>query len=279
MLALVLSITSGVLFGNVMKLASNRGANRFAVAAWNYLTATCVCLVFMFFQRPSSQVLFTIVTGLGGGLCYFVSLVYYFLALERLGVGLATATIRLSVALPVAAALVIWHESLRPPQVAGLLLVVTALPLLGGGNKVSIRGGLGVLFGLLLPLFVINGTGQLANRVFTGGAPAADVYLFLASLFAGAGISALVALLRRQEPVQTQDCFLGALLGLVNVGTNVSLQQALRALPSAEVFAISSASGVLLSMLTGILIWRERLYRLPAGGVGLAAIAVVLLTR
>jgi len=136
--------------------------------------ATSVCSVFMFFQRPTGHLVFSVVTGLGGGLCYFASLVYYFLAMERLGVGLASATIRMSVALPVAAALLIWHESLRPPQIAGLLLVAAALPLLGGGNQVSVRSGLGVLFGLLLPLFVINGTGQLANRVFTGGAPAAN---------------------------------------------------------------------------------------------------------
>jgi drug/metabolite transporter (DMT)-like permease len=233
----------------------------------------------MIFQRPTGHLVFTVVIGLGGGICYFASLVYYFLAMERLGIGLASAVIRMSVALPVAAALLIWHEALRPPQIVGLLLVAAALPLLGGGNQVSARGGIGVLFGLLLPLFTINGLGQLANRVFTGGAPAANAYLFLASLFAGAGISTLVALLYRREPVRLQDCYLGAVLGLVNVGTNLSLQEALRALPSAEVFAISSASGVLLSVLTGMLLWRERLYRLPAGGVGLAAIAVVLLTR
>jgi multidrug transporter EmrE-like cation transporter len=277
--ALALSVIAGVLFGNVMKLASQRGANLYAVAAWNYLVATLVCSLFMLVQRPEGHLLFTVVTGLAGGVCYFVSLVYYVLAMARLGVGLATATLRLSVALPVAAALVIWHESLQPPQIAGLLLVAAALPLLGGGSHLSARAGLSLLYGLLLPLFLINGLGQLANRVFTGGAPAADAYLFLASLFAGACVSAMVAVMRSPEPVQAQDWYLGALLGLVNVGSNVFLQQALRDLPSAEVFAIASASGVLLSVLTGVLVWHERLHRLPAVGVGLATIAVVLLTR
>lgn len=279
MLALALSVTSGVLFGNVMKLASQRGANLYAVAAWNYLTATLVCSLFMLVQRPHGYLVFTVATGLAGGVCYFVSLVYYVLAMAYLGVGLATATNRLSVALPVAAALLIWHESLRPPQIAGLLLVVVALPLLGSGNRIAVRGGPGVLFSVLLPFFIINGLGQLANRVFSGGAPATDTYFFLTSLFAGAGISALITLMYKRKPVQAQDCYLGALLGLVNVGSNVFLQEALRALPSAEVFAIASASGVLLSVLTGILIWHERLHRLPAAGVALATIAVVLLTR
>src|SRR5271165_5880601 len=112
MLALLLNIITGVIFGNIMKLAAQQRANLFGVAAWNYLTATVVCCVLMVVQRPTGQLGFTVVTGLGGGVCYFVSLLYYFVAIDRIGIGLASATIRMSVALPVVAALVFWHEAL-----------------------------------------------------------------------------------------------------------------------------------------------------------------------
>jgi drug/metabolite transporter (DMT)-like permease len=275
-----MSIVFSVSFGHIMKWSERRCATALWVGACNYIAASVACTALMLLAaRPTTNIPFTIATGLGGGVSYLVSLLFYFTAVARLGVGPATAAIRVAVAVPVAVALLVWREPLDGAQWAGLTLVLLALPLLGRGQAGSVPGGGVLLAGVLAPLFIITGLGQLAARVYSGGAPDADRFLYLTCLFAGAAASALVALCVRPQRLQRQDVGLGLLLGAVNVLSNVCLLAALRALPSATVFTVSSSAGVTLAAVTGILVWGERLSRPAIAGVTLATAAVVLLTR
>lgn len=278
MVALILNIVFAVLFGHVMKWAAHRRANLLWVGACNYGAGSALCLLLTALDPPRTAVGFTLLTGAWAGVCYLVSLLYYFAAVQRLGMGLATSAIRVSVALPVAAALIVWHERLSAMQAGGLLLVATALLLLGTGDLGFNRRGAVQMFGLILPLFLVTGCGQLAARIFSGGAPAANAYLYTAAVFAGAGISALVALAIRPERPDRQDLLIGVILGLNNTITNVSLLRALRELPSAVVFSVSSAASVALAAVTGVLFWRERMSQPAIAAIVAATIAVVALT-
>jgi len=279
-IALALNVLFSVGFGHVMKWANYRQANVLWVGAWNYIGATAACLVVtLAVPHPARGIAFTIMTGAWAGVCYLVSLLFYFAAVARVGVGLASAVNRLSVALPVVAALALWHEHVAEAQAVALVLAAVALPLLGSGQAGSRRGNLALLIGILAPLFVITGLGQLAARIYSGGAPATNTFLYLTALFAGAAVSALVALGMRPIRLHGHDIGFGLLLGAVNVGVNLSLLAALRELPSTVVFAVSSSAGVVLAAVSGVLIWRERLPRTAIAGVALAAVAVVLLTH
>lgn len=279
MVALSLNVLLAVVFGHIMKLATVRRANLLWVAACNYIAGCSVCSAIALLNPPHRAVAFTVSTGLWAGVTYLVSLLLYFAAVHRLGMGLATSANRISVALPVAAALIFWHESLRAAQVAGLALVVLTIILLGSGNLGVSRAGLAQLFGLIVPLFLITGLGQVAARIYSGGAPAANAYLYTAAIFAGAAASALLALCARPVRPDRQDVLLGLALGAVNTLTNLFLLQALRDLPSAIVFSVSSAGSVALAALTGVLIWREQLSAAARAAVLCACVAVVLLTR
>ena len=279
MIPLALSILFSVGFGHVMKWAQQRHANALWVGAWNYLSAAAVCGALTLLTPPTRDIPFTVAVGLSGGVCYLVSLLYYFTAVSRLGVGLATAAIRVAVAVPVAMAIVLWREPLQGAQAAGLVMVALALPLLSRGRAGVKAGPALASLALVGPLFVITGLGQLAARVYSGGAPQSDTFLYLTALFAGAALSALVALAVRPARLRRQDVALGLLLGGVNVASNLGLLIALRMLPSAVVFAVSSSAGVVLAAVSGLLVWGERLSRQATGGVVLATAAVVLLTR
>ncbi|HZS91598.1 MAG TPA: SMR family transporter [Chloroflexota bacterium] len=275
-----MSIAFSVSFGHIMKWSQQRKANTLWVGAANYIAASLTCAgLALVVLHPTGTVPFTITVGLLGGVCYLVSLLYYFTVVTRLGVGLATSAIRLSVALPVAVALLVWHEPLHVGQAIGLALVAIALPLLGRGQTASSKSQGGMLVGVLVPLFVINGLGQLAARIFTSGAPQSNTFLYLACLFGGAAISALVILARYRMAPRRQDLSLGLLLGAVNLSSNLCLLEALRELPSAVVFTVSSSAGVVVAAVTGVLFWREHLTRPATAGVALAAVAVVLLVR
>lgn len=279
MIPLALNILCAVGFGHVMKWAERQGANPLWVAAYNYLVAGVLCAGVTLLLRPTAQVPFTLLTGAWGGVCYLVSLLYYFRAVVRLGVGQATSAIRLAVAVPVAVSLLVWHEPMQPTHLLGLGLTMLALPLLGRGRtETANESGLHLL-ALMAPLFLVTGLGQLAARVFSGGAPAANTFLYLSCLFVGAALSALVALGLQRVPPRRRDLRFGLLLGALNVVANLSLLLALRVLPSAVVFAVSSAAGVVLAAVTGVAVWRERLSGLAWSGVVLAAVAVVLLVH
>ena len=324
MLALIGNIISAVVFGHIMKLASHRHANLLWVGAWNYLTASAICLGLTIQSPPHAAIGFTIATGGWAGVCYLISLLYYFAAVARLGMSLATAAIRISVAMPVLAALLVWHERLHPAQAAGLLLVGVALLGLtadGGsgagrprnagrtanlgnaeallpvpprarsvgyaelcatgqrdgrpGHRIDPR----ILLGLILPLFLVTGGGQLAARIFSGGAPAADAALYSAAVFAAAALSAFVALAIRPAPLRREDILLGILLGACNATTNLLLLRVLRELPSSVVFSISSAASVALAAVTGALVWGERPGKPAIGAILAATAAVALLAR
>lgn len=279
MIALVLSVVFAVGFGHVMKWSERRRAYPLWVGAWNYIAGSTTCALITLSHPPAAAVPFTIVTGAWGGVSYLVSLLYYFLAVSHLGVGLATAAVRLSVAIPVAVALLVWHEPLDSLQGAGLILVLLALPLLSGGQAGTGAARRRVSASVVAPLFLVTGLGQLAARIYSGGAPAANMFLYLTCLFAGAAIAALVALRLRPAPLRLPDVGFGLLLGAANLGSNLFLLEALRALPSSVVFAVSSSAGVVVAAVTGQVVWNERLSRAAALGVALAAVAVVLLTR
>ncbi|HWE61918.1 MAG TPA: GRP family sugar transporter [Chloroflexota bacterium] len=279
MLALAISVLSAVVFGHVMKFATVRRANLRWVAACNYITGSSVCFLIMLSHPPRQAVAFTVLTGAWAGVSYLISLLFYFAAVARLGMSLATSVNRISVALPVAAALIFWHEALHPAQAVGLALVVAALLLLGSGDSGISKAGAAQLLRFILPLFLITGVGQLGARIYSAGAPAANAYLYSATLFAAAGVSGLVALALRPVRPQRQDVLLGLLLGAFNTVTNLSLLAALRALPSALVFSISSAASVALAAITGVLFWHERLSRPAMAAITAATLAVVLLTQ
>jgi drug/metabolite transporter (DMT)-like permease len=193
--------------------------------------------------------------------------------------GLATSANRIAVALPVALALLVWHETIHAEQVIGLILVAMSLPLLGSGKYRGTNSEARLLIGVLLPLLVVTGVGQVANRIFSSGAPSDNAYLFLAALFGAAALSAFAALRIRPAPLHLQDFWLGLLLGAANMVTNLLLLAALRELPSAVVFSVSSAASVLLAAVTGVVFWGERLNPAASGAVLVATLAVVLLTR
>lgn len=303
MIALAGSIISSVLFGHIMKLSNVRRANLLWVGFFNYLAASLVCWGAVAIEPPRGTVGFTLIVGTFAGVTFLLSLLYYFAAVARLGMSLATAAIRMSVALPVIAALLIWHERLNLPQTLGLALVGLALLLLSmgvptthyvelepsattpvprspaGTPRALRRAGLSLLLGMILPLFIVTGSGQLAARVYSGGAPAANALLYTAATFSAACISAFIALRYRPQPIAVQDLWLGILLGATNTITNLLLLRALRELPSSEVFSVSSAASVSLAALTGVLVWRERLSPPAIASVACAACAVVLLTR
>ena len=69
----------------------------------------------------------------------------------------------------------------------------------------------------------------------------------------------------------------GVLLGLVNLATKVTLLRALAALPGPAVFPSVTAGTIVLTVLSAMVLWRERYARRALIGMGLAVLGLVLI--
>jgi len=73
------------------------------------------------------------------------------------------------------------------------------------------------------------------------------------------------------------DFFYGAVVGVSNIGGNLSILLALVALPGAIVFPLVSSGGLLLTTILAWFIFKERVGRLNAIGIMLTLSAVLLI--
>jgi hypothetical protein len=67
-----------------MKWCTQRKANLQWVGAWNYVEASVACTLALIVVRPHGHIWFTTFTGAWAGVCYLLSLLYYFAAVSRL---------------------------------------------------------------------------------------------------------------------------------------------------------------------------------------------------
>ena len=276
-LYLALHVAGSVSFGHVMKWALRRNCSLVAVGAANYVVAASLSLLLALVGHGAGLTFRGMAAGILGGLSYVVSYYFYYQSIRLTGVSISTAVIRLSVLPAVAASIAVWGERPGTHQVAGILLVLAALPLLSQqpGDKAANLAG--PVWGWLLALFATTSGGSLAAKLFQeGGTPLAKPFL-LAVWFGTAAVVALAALRAQRLRPSRHDLPLGLLLGSVNVVGNFALLAALEHLPGAIVFPVASAGGVMLVVVTSAALWGERLSRLALAGVALAVPALALM--
>jgi len=276
-LYLIVHIAGTVSFGHIMKWALRRRCELAAVGAVNYAVASSMSLLFALILGSAGLSVSAIATGILGGLSYVVSFFFYAQAMRLTGVSISTAVVRLSMLPAVLASVLIWGERPGLIQVVGMVLVFASLPLLSqqpGDKTVPLRGE---VWHWLLAVFVTTSGGYLAARLFQEvGSPAAKPLLLSVWFGVSALVGAFYLRVQRLAP-RPADLPLGIVLGAANVIGNFALLAALESLPGAIVFPVSTAGGLVLTILTSAALWREKLSRPALAGVLMAVPALVLM--
>jgi drug/metabolite transporter (DMT)-like permease len=276
-----LSVLCSVLVSVLLKLAKRTGFEVGQAVAWNYAVAAVLAMLLL---RPSLAPLrqpgvpWLALAGLG------VLLPTIFLALgasvRHAGIVRSDAAQRLSLLISLLAAFALFGERPDALKVTGCVLGLAALA--GMVWRVD-RGGTaaGGMARWGYPLLVFAGFGVidiLFKRVAAAGVPLGASLL---AVFVLALVVAFAIELGRRARFNLRGLLGGLLLGLCNFGNILFYLRAHRALPHdpARVFASMNLGVVALGALVGLWLFRERLSRLNLAALGLALLAVGLLTH
>ena len=297
MLFLALAVSCSLGIAVVFKLAERRDLDRTALLTVNYLAAAVLAVVLQGAEPvvPSAGL---VALGVWQGVLFIAGFWLFSLAIREAGMGLAAGVMRLSVVVPFLASWAIWNEAPTAFQIVGLALAGAAFFLVARpaaeppgklgppadsadlGAEVG-EAGAGRTVGILALLFLSGGLVDVNMKLFDEGFSGVPISAFLLFVFGVAFVVGGVAVvwkgLRTGEWPSAQAWGWGVGLGLINYGSAEFLLRALETLEGVVAFPANSVAIVLGAALIGRVVWRERLSRANVAGLGLAAVALVLL--
>lgn len=301
MLFLALAIACSLAIAVVFKVAERHDLNRTALLTVNYLAAALLAIALL---EPTGAITSGLVgLGVAQGVLFIVGFWLFSLAIREAGMGLAAGVMRLSVAVPFLASWLIWAEVPSVWQIAGLVLAGVAFflvarpsaqapvelppPDLSAAPETLTEAesvGSGRTVGILALLFASGGLVDLNMKVFNesfGGPDGISLRMFLLFVFGVAflvgAIAVVVGGVRTGRWPTRQAWIWGVGLGIVNYGSAEFLLRALEVVEGPVAFPVNSVAIVLGAALIGRVVWNERLSRANVAGLGVAAVALVLL--
>jgi multidrug transporter EmrE-like cation transporter len=283
MIALLFHILFSTGFGLIVKDAQVRGRNLWAVGAVNYIVAAIAAWVSLPQAMPAALEFSTptAIIGVFAGVGYVVSYFFLLTVVQRDGISVPMAVVRLSVMIPVLFSIFYWHEEPNRFQIGGIVLASLSLPLLSRNrapeNNTPHETGFRGTKPLIFILFLLTGWCALSPKMFVQISPHDSSELFLLFLFNSAAIIGIGALIVLRVVPTWGDILPGVLLGLCNIFSNHFFLITLSELPGIFVFPIASSAGVVLNTLVAVTVWREQLRRPVVVGIVISVLALVLI--
>ncbi len=281
MIYLFLSIVCSVTVGVLLKLAKRYSIHLLQAITWNYLFAIGLC--YIFFKPEWSLIGVQTLSPVYITLGLLLPSIFIFLGLSVKNAGLARTDIaqRLSLFISLGAAYFLFNEQFDPFKQWGVAVGLIAI-LCTLYRKTESQRQSGQAFYLLL-VFAGFGTidvlfkklSQMALLPYTTSLVVVFALAFLLSLS-----YLLFLVFRRQTRLSVIHFVCGCILGLFNFGNilfYVKAHQQLSEQPSV-VFAAMNMGVIILGSLTGIFIFKEKLSKINYLGLGMALLAIILIT-
>ena len=281
MLYLLTAIFSSAAMALALRRFRNPAGNRYGILLGNYLT--CVLLAAVLTPQGASPLRCggaTLWMGAAAGFFYVAALVLMQTSVHRSGAGLTSAFARLGLVVSLAVSILFFRERPRAIQLAGLGLALAALLLIRGGEPDGSKAGRRSFWLLLLTLLCSGGADAM-SKVFEQLGKAEESTQFFFWLFLTALLLTVLLALREGRRAKTRllwkELAAGAAVGIPNYFSSYLLLRALQKLPAFLAYPVYSTGTILLVLLAGALLFRERLTRRQALGVGLILGALALL--
>lgn len=285
MLFLIFAVLCGASLSFCFKIFKKMGIDSLQCIFFNYLTAIAVS-IFLNGADPASiaktvhianeenWLLLAIIEGfffMGGFLVMAAST-------HRAGVAITNVSARASMVIPVVASYLIYKEA--APSWFALVLMLVAMVMIfgqaGSGGKLSWRDW-------ILPVGVMleYGICDFLLKVLRAGASAEGQGGIMLFIFTTAAISCGVCYLIRgnfrDHGFSWKSVPGGILLGLLNSGCTALMLKALGQMDAVLFYPLYNAGVVFLSLVAGIIFFKEKLRGIQIGGILLATLSIVLM--
>jgi drug/metabolite transporter (DMT)-like permease len=214
------------------------------------------------------------------GALFIIIFNFYAFGIQKAGVAVTTVANRMSLIIPVCAALILYPEENTFTLLKGIafFLALTGIYLSSTkGGKLSFDKK---YLWLIILVFVGQGISDSIFNDFAQKFPNEGNYLFFMVLFFMASISGILILsgrsIRTRSPLQLKSIFWGVIFGIPNFFSLVFLLKALGSISSSIVFPIVGMGVVISSSLIGLLLFQEKLTRSNWIGILLSICAIYI---
>ena len=214
------------------------------------------------------------------GTLFIIIFNFYAFGIQKAGVAVTTVANRMSLIIPVCAALILYPEENTFTLLKGIafFLALTGIYLSSTkGGKLSFDKK---YLWLIILVFVGQGISDSIFNDFAQKFPNEGSYLFFMVLFFMASISGILILsgrsIRARNPLQLKSIFWGVIFGIPNFFSLVFLLKALGSISSSIVFPIVGMGVVISSSLIGLLLFQEKLTRSNWIGILLSICAIYI---
>ena len=278
----MLFIVSGIVTITGINI-TNRFAIGFIKTRWGVIAANyCVALALssaMFLVNglhPASSL--TIALGFVTGFLYIGGMYLGMTTIGRRGASIAVSASQLSVLIPVSLSVLVFGESLRTNQLIGVAMALISLPLLAAKIGAGLDDSLDrEILVLIIAQVFVQGFAQFSSKVLVASGLSPERDAFFLVVFTSATLITVPIALRHCAEITRKDYAYGGVVGVCNLGGNLSILLALAALPGAIVFPFVSSGGLLLVTVIARLLFKERINRVNAIGIALTLAAVLLI--
>jgi len=204
---------------------------------------------------------------------------------QRLGIGIASMSMKLALIFPIILGYVLYHESFPLMKVIGVVLAIIAVILssLPSQKGPSHKAG---AWAMALPLIVFIGSGgcdssvQYAHKTFFEQADSSVfiIMLFLVA-FAFGLVYAVFQAIRNKVLPNWRSVVGGIVLGVPNYLSMHFMMKALSksGYDSSIIFPLANIGVVVSSAFIGILFFKEKQSKINLSGLGLAILAIALI--
>ncbi|MEO6166465.1 MAG: hypothetical protein ABIO46_01905 [Chitinophagales bacterium] len=286
MIALVLSILCSTYLVIVFRVFKFYKVDMLQGIVVNYITCVVTGMI-VSGAIPSTQIFkedwFPYAAFLGCSFFFIFNMMAFVAA--NIGVTLTSVSSKLSMAIPVTAAIYLYGQQLTIIKLLGLLLAFIAVYLTAvtpEKNKQAVH-----VRGLMLALMIFIGSGindSVINYAFAKLLVHTEFDIFNISIFGFAAIAGSIAMIYRGiflgKRIQMKSILGGILLGIPNYFSMLFLLKALN-IPgweSSVIFPVNNMGIVILTTFCGWILFREKLSVLNLTGifVGLLSIALII---
>ncbi len=301
MIYLFLAVLCSAAISFVFKYSEITSRNRYAVTSVNFFTAFVVSLFMTAgggvegadpsiggFLKESvsvlgggggfsagSSMIWAILTGLVGGICYFLGLIFIQKSIRENGVSITGAFSRLGILVPMSFSLILWSEFPTALQLFGIVLALTAI--VGTNLSVSELKSFRGLSSTLLFLFLAVGFGEFMNKFFQRYSLIEYKSHFLLTVFLTAFLISLFSFIKRKGKCGKHELLVGIAAGIPNLFTTYFLILAFNHVKTTVAFPVYSASSIVVTALGGRFIFGERLDLKKKLMIAVTVLAVVLI--